>query len=99
MKLCYVNENTRHLTGKEALSIGHDTTPFWGKAQQLMKTVRKWTRKGACTGKQGKVASGKQESQRKDERGGSKKKTVGFWTSRAQGVRKWTNLTHLGLVG
>jgi hypothetical protein len=64
-----------------------------------MKEFRKWTREGVCTGKQGKVVSGKQESQKKEERHGSTRETVGLWTNCGQGVRNWTNLIHLGLVG
>jgi hypothetical protein len=31
---------------------------------------------------------------KKEERCGSMRKMVGFWTNHDQGVRKWTNLIH-----
>jgi hypothetical protein len=58
-----------------------------------MKEVKKWTRKGECARKHGKAKPRKEEGCR------SKRKIVGLWTSCMQGVRLWTNLIHLGLVG
>jgi hypothetical protein len=58
-----------------------------------------WNKEGECARKPGNAAPKNQESQRKEERCISTRKTVGFWTSRNQGFRKWTNIIHLGSVG
>jgi hypothetical protein len=64
-----------------------------------MKEIRKWTIKGVHIGKQGKKSPRNQESQRKEERCGSTRKIIIFWINHDQGVREWTKLIHLGLVG
>jgi hypothetical protein len=44
--------------------------------------------------KHGKAMPGNQESKKKEERCGSVRKMIGFWTNHDQGVRKWKNLIH-----